>query len=66
MNKRFFNKSIYPKEYICSVLSDYEKYAKTELEEDDNYWIIIFSETLYDMDLTIKEFENYLIDLMMS
>ena len=35
----------------------------TELKEDENYYYCDFKETYYALDLTINEFENYLIGL---
>lgn len=62
-NKLFLTKEIYGLENIKQAINDYNNLAVIELKEDENYFYCTFNETYYDLDLTINEFENYLIGL---
>lgn len=57
------NKEIYPYESLQHSYKDYAELAKIKIEDDSQYWILSFSDCLYDEAETAKEYENYLIEL---
>lgn len=58
------NREFYHRKAIERAIRDYERLCRVTLSESENYYICNFSETRYDMDLTKKEFEDYLIGRM--
>jgi len=57
------NKDIYGKTSIERAIRDYGQIAHIHLEEDEHYWRLNFVESKYNMEKTISEFENYLIEM---
>lgn len=66
MNKLYMNKSIYEIKFIRNAIKDYANIANIDILESDTYFEIIFRESIFDMSVTIKEFENYIISIMNS
>lgn len=64
MNNLKLNKKIYNIKFIEECTGNFNDIVKINLEDNLDYWILHFSESIYDSKVTIKEFENYLIDLM--
>ena len=62
-NRLFLIKEIYCLEKIKQAINDYKNLAVIELKEDENYYYCDFKETYYALNLTVNEFENYLIGL---
>ncbi len=58
------SKEIYTQSKIEKAIKDYQSLCEIELEENVKYFSCIFNNCKYSMDLTINEFENYVIDLM--
>ncbi len=62
-NRLCLTKKIYCLEKIKQAIDDYKNIAVIELKENHDYYYCDFKETYYALDLTINEFENYLIGL---
>lgn len=58
------SKNIYFLSNIESAISVYSDIAKFKVEEIDEYYRLILIKSKYDGKITLKEFENYLIDSM--
>lgn len=63
MNSLVLSKEIYPEHCLSQAKSDYTQLATITISENSSKWIIEFSDCVYDINQTIKEFENYLIEL---
>lgn len=63
-NRLSLSKEIYRIDNIKKAVDDYQKLASIVISEDENYFYCVFEETIYDVNLTINEFENYVIGLM--
>ena len=63
MKELKLNKEIYSNHKIVKAMSVYSGFAEMEMHNGGKYSLIVFSKCKYDEDLTIKEFENYLIGL---
>lgn len=63
MNKLLLSKEIYKAPSINETISAFSKIAKISLYESVDHYICIFENCLYSQNQTMKEFENYLIDL---
>ncbi|MGF0019899.1 HxsD-like protein [Sporofaciens sp. SGI.106] len=57
------NSEIFSEKNIKYTQKVYSRLAKIRIEFSSNYWILQFSDCIYEERLTIKEFENYLIGL---
>ncbi len=66
MSKISINKNIFDKEILLSAIEEYKDIATIKVDETDNYFNLQFNDCEYDEDETVKEFENYLIDLTNS
>lgn len=62
MNKLLLNTDIYSVSNIKNTCIAYKEYADIEINKTDSYIELIFDNCKYDLDITIKEFENYLIN----
>ena len=58
------SKKIYDIEKIKNVVTTYSDIAKFKVEEIGEYYRIHLISSKYDGKITLKEFENYLIDSM--
>ena len=63
-NELYLIKEIYSKNAIYRAIEDYQTISKIDINENDNYYICFFTLCRYDLKETMKEFENYIIDLM--
>ena len=59
-----YSKNIYPGFAITETAQAYSGICTTHILEDDEYWIVYFSEYVMDSSLLIREFSNYLIDVI--
>ncbi len=64
MNELFLNKNYYSREHIAAAVTAFAGLCRVELSETDDHYVCVFSKCTYDVDVTKKEFENYLIDLI--
>ena len=58
------NKELYSREVIESVRKEYGQVCQTALAETENSYVCTFLNTRYDLEMTQKEFEDYLIGRM--
>ena len=65
-NTKSFPKTIYSKGAIIKAIDDYKKLAKIDLSENLEYYICDFADCVIDPERIIKEFGNYLIEIMNS
>lgn len=56
------SKEIYNYEKILHSIAAFSDYAYIHINDAPDYYILEFSESKYDLELTKSEFENYLID----
>lgn len=63
-SKLFLNKEIYDLKCIHMAIQAYSQLAFIKCIANECGWICTFERCVYDIDLTIKEFENYLIGMM--
>lgn len=64
MKRTKLSKNIYDESIIRQAIRDYGSIANIQLKSDSNYYDLQFENCKYDENRTLKEFENYLIDLM--
>lgn len=62
-NKLFLNKEIYRERNIKRAIKAYEEIATIKIEQKEQYFICEIIESYYDIQTTIREFENYIIAL---
>lgn len=63
MNKLMLSKDLYKMQTITKATDAFVELAQISLQEDENYYVCFFGKCIYSQEQTIKEFENYLIDL---
>ena len=63
MNRLILAKDIYAKYAVEKAIYDFSEVSQIDLFEDDFNFICVFNSLKYDTDVTIKEFENYVIDV---
>ena len=63
MNKISLDKDIYSQKSIIKAIKDFNNICNISLLENENYFICCFEKCDYNVDKTIHEFCNYLIDL---
>lgn len=63
-NELHLIKEIYSKNAIYRAIEDYQSISKIDMNENKNYYVCSFTFCQYDIKETMKEFENYIIDLM--
>lgn len=64
MKRTKLSKNIYDESIIRQAIRDYGSIANIQLKSDSGYYDLQFENCKYDENRTLKEFENYLIDLM--
>lgn len=64
MKRTKLSKNIYDESIIRQAIRDYGSIANIQLKSDSAYYDLQFENCKYDENRTLKEFENYLIDLM--
>ena len=57
------SKEFYTKNIIEKVIKDYSEICNVRLIEEEKYYNCIFIDTIMDAEITMKEFEDYLIGL---
>lgn len=60
----FFAASIYPEETVMQAIDDYKEICHIKLIKKDGGFECVFSKSVVDLELTAKEFANYLIELV--
>ena len=60
---RYFPKDIYSKAVLQKAMEAYMSFGSWKLSEDERNYIITLSQSIYDPQLTLEEFENYCIGL---
>jgi len=63
MKKIKIRSEIFSERNIKQALADYKNIAKASLKNGNPYHTVTFWKCIYDEELTVKEFENYLIGL---
>lgn len=63
MNKLFLSIEIYSREMVQATMVAFSELAEIECYEENGYYVCTFEKVVYQLEETIKEFENYLIDL---
>ena len=58
-----FPKEVYSKVLILKTMDAFSDFMSFELKENKTHFILLVSNSKYDVDITIQNFENYLIDL---
>lgn len=66
MNRLILDNNIYSRYIVEKAINDYSEVAKIILGIKKEKMICKFSDSIYDVEKTIKEFENYIIDLSNS
>lgn len=64
MNDLMLNTNIYKKNWIFLAAKAFEDICNINIIETNDYIVCKFSNCIYDTIETIREFENYIIDLM--
>lgn len=62
MVKLLLSAEIYSEKNIKETCDVYKDFARIKMKRKDNYIELIFSSCKYDSNVTVKEFENYLIN----
>lgn len=62
MVKLLLSTEIYSENNIKETCDVYKDFAKIEMKKKDIYIELIFNSCKYDQNVTVKEFENYLIN----
>lgn len=63
MNKLFLSRLLYKEECIRKAIIDYQNLTTISLIKENQYFVCVFEKCKYNIDLTVHEFENYLISL---
>lgn len=63
MKKIKIRSEIFSEKNIKKALNDYKNITKASFKKGNIYHTITFWKCVYDEELTVKEFENYLIGL---
>ena len=58
------NKELYEKDIILLAVKQYSRLAVVKINDQGIYWECKFLKCKYDAEVTIREFENYAIDLI--
>lgn len=66
MKKIILDGTIYSESIVKKAIKDYSAIAKIRFEAKDNNIKCEFVSSKYELEKTIKEFENYIIDLSNS
>ena len=63
MDEYRFNKKIYDLQQISLAIKAYSDITQINVMETEDYFILCFHNCKYLIERTVREFENYLIDL---
>lgn len=64
MTELKLNTDIFDISCVEKTATAYKALCKIKINKTDNYMICRFTDCLYDEEETVREFENYIIDLM--
>lgn len=59
-----YDSRIYPVEIIEKAIYDYSSLCEIQKIEEQDQIILSFDNTKYNEEITVKEFNNYLLDLI--
>ncbi len=62
MVKLLLSAEIYSEKNIKETCDVYKDFARIKMKRKNNHIELIFNSCKYDQDITVKEFENYLIN----
>lgn len=62
MVKLLLSTEIYSEKNIRNTCNAYKDFAKIKMKRKGTYIELIFNDCRYDQNITMKEFENYLIN----
>ena len=57
------SKELYDLRHIQKTIHEFNKLAYMKIADSGNYWDVMFSHFLCGEEITVREFENYLICL---
>lgn len=60
----FFPATIYPQDIIQQAVKDYAKICRIELRKTEDGVECAFLKSVTDLELTAREFSNYLVELI--
>lgn len=63
MNRLYLSKDVYSEDSVKKTCLVYSGYAQIKLKQKNSHIELSFDRCKYDPDLTMKEFENYLINV---
>lgn len=66
MSELLLRKEIYQRKYIEQACAEYQSLADLEIRDFGSYYEVAFQNCIYPKKVTMDEFENYLIDLMVK
>lgn len=66
MSELLLDKEIYPIGMIEKAIHAYEALSEIKYKNSEKYHILEFAKCRYDENLTMKEYENYVLDLLVS
>lgn len=64
MINKDYDLDIYPESIIRQAINDYSNICKIKADIKDGFAFLSFSDSVYDINQTVQEFSNYLIDLI--
>ena len=65
-NRQIYCKEVYPVSIIREAIKDYERIATIEVSDDGKNYCCTFKHCAVDTARVIREFDNYLIELLNS
>jgi len=63
MSNLALSKDIYKHSILKKCCDAYLEYSKIQITETEDYWNVDFSDCKFNEEETMREFENYLIEL---
>ena len=66
MNSLFLSKELYNREIIDFAVEAYHDICNVEVCDSEEYFVCKFEDCIYSESITMKEFENYIIDSIVS
>ncbi len=63
MNELKLSKEIYNYSLVKIAAKEFDGISNIVINDEQDYLRCVFSECVYDVETTLKEFENYVIDL---
>lgn len=62
----FYKTNIYPENIIYTAVQRYAGICSIRVEHQGKEMVCVFSDSIADLELTVKEFDNFLIELINS